>query len=142
MEDIVTRFVSDLVGRLSGPLTLRLFLQPAVAIILSARDGLEDAREGRPPHFWRLVTGPPEARRRRATETWKAVLKVFVTAVVLDCVCQFLVFRWVCPIEAMVTATVLAILPYVPLRGAVNRIGRRWIPPQGEASRLPRHSDL
>lgn len=134
MDDIVTRFVTDLIGRLSGPLTLRLFLQPAVAIILSARDGLKDAREGRPPHFWRLVTGPPEARRRRATETRKAVLKVFVMAVVLDCVYQFLVFRWVYPFEAMFTATVLAILPYVLLRGVVNRVARRWIQPQGEAS--------
>ncbi len=135
MEDIVTRLVTNLIGRLSGPLTLRLFLQPAVAIILSARDGLKDAREGRPPHFWRLVTGPPEARRRRATETWKAVLKVFVMAVVLDCVYQVLVFRWVYPFEAMVTATVLAILPYVLLRGAVNRVVRRWIQPQGDTSR-------
>jgi hypothetical protein len=135
MEDIMTRFVTNLIDRLSGPLTLRLFLQPAVAIILAARDGLKDAREGRPPHFWRLVTGPPEARRRRATETWKAVLKVFVMAVVLDCVYQFIVFRWVYPFEAMFTATILAILPYVLLRGATNRVGRRWIQPQGEASR-------
>jgi hypothetical protein len=126
MEDIVTRFVSDLAGRLSGPLTLRLFLQPAVAIFFAVRDGMQDARTGRPPHFWRMVTGPPEARRRRAKETWNAVLKVFIMAVVLDCVYQVLVFRWVYPVEAMVTGIVLAILPYVLLRGAVNRIVRRW----------------
>ncbi len=130
MENVVTRFVTDLIGRLSGPLTLRLFLQPAVAIILATRDGVKDARAGRPPHFWRLVTGPPEARKRRATETWKAVLNVFVMAVVLDCVYQLVVFRWVYPFEAMVTATVLAILPYVLLRGAINRVSRRWIQPQ------------
>ena len=88
MEDIATRFVADLIGRLSGPLTLRLFLQPAVATLLAVRDGVKDAREGRPPHFWRLVTGPPEARRRRLKETWQAVLKVFIMAVVLDCVYQ------------------------------------------------------
>ena len=98
MEDIVTRLVTNLIGRLSGPLTLRLFLQPAVAIILSARDGLRDAREGRPPHLWRLVTGPPEARKRRATETWKAVLKVFVMAVVLDCVSQIPRFQMGLPV--------------------------------------------
>ena len=69
--------------RLSGPLTLRLFLQPAVATFFAVRDGLQDARMERPPHFWRMVTGPPEARRGcRAKETWKAVLKVFVMAVV------------------------------------------------------------
>jgi hypothetical protein len=31
MEDVLARFVSDLVGRLTGPLTMRLFLQPSVA---------------------------------------------------------------------------------------------------------------
>ena len=133
MEDIVTRFVTNLVGRLSGPLTLRLFLQPAVATFFAIRDGLKDARTGRPPHFVRMVTGPPEVRKRRATETWKAVLNVFIMAVVLDCVYQLLVFRWVYPFEAMVTATVLAILPYVLLRGVVNRIARTWAQPQGDA---------
>jgi hypothetical protein len=135
MEDILTRFVTDLIGRLSGPLTLRLFLQPAVAIFLAARDGLKDAREGRPPHFWRMVTGPPEARRRRARETWRAVLKVFLMAVLLDCVYQFLVFRWIYPVEAMFTAVILAILPYLILRGVINRIARAWIEPHRETWR-------
>jgi hypothetical protein len=130
MDDIVTRFVTDLIGRLSGPLTLRLFLQPGVATILAIRDGLKDAHEGRPPHFWRMVTGPPEARRRRAKETWKAVLKVFSMAVALDCVYQLLVFRWIYPVEAMFTAVILAILPYMILRGVVNRIARTWIQPE------------
>jgi len=62
MDDIVTRFITDLIGRLSGPLTLRLFLQPAVAIIL-------------------------------------------------------------------------AIVPYVLLRGVINRLARTWIHSQGETSR-------
>ena len=127
MDDIVTRFVNDLIGRLSGPLTLRLFLQPSVAVFLAVRDGVKDARQGRPPHFWRMVAGPSEARKRRAKETWKAVLKVFTLAVVLDCVYQLLVFRWVYPFEAMFTATVLAIVPYVFLRGMSNRVARRSI---------------
>jgi hypothetical protein len=135
MDDIVTRFITDLIGRLSGPLTLRLFLQPAVAAFFAIRDGLADAREGRPPHFWRIVTGSPEARKRRARETMRAVLKVFILAVVLDCVYQVMVFRWVYPIEAMVTAAILAIVPYLALRGTVNRIVRTWIQPAGGTSR-------
>ena len=135
MDDIVTRFITDLIGRLSGPLTLRLFLQPAVAIILAVRDGLKDAREGRPPHFLRMISGPPEARRRRIRETRTAVLKVFVMAVVLDCVYQWLVFRWVYPVEAMFTAVILAIVPYLLLRGVINRLARTWIHSQGETSR-------
>ena len=127
MEDILARFVSDLIGRLTGPLTMRLFLQPAVAGIFALRDGLKDAREDRPPHFWRLVTGPPEARRRRMRETWKAVFKVFIMAVLLDCVYQLLTRRWIYPVESIVTATILAIIPYAVLRGVTNRIARTWI---------------
>ena len=131
MDEILTRFVDDLVGRLTGPLTVRLFLQPAVAGFFAIRDGVKDAQENRPPHLWRLLTGPPEARHRREQETWKAVFKVFILAVILDCVYQIIVFRWIYPVESMVTATILAILPYSLLRGPVNRIARIWIRPEG-----------
>jgi hypothetical protein len=135
MEAVVTRFVTDLIGRLTGPLTLRLFLQPGIATFLGIRDGLHDARDGRPPHFWRMVSGPPEARKRRIKETRKAVLKVFSMAVLLDCVYQFLVFRWIYPFEAMFTAVFLAIIPCVIVRGVTNRIARHRVQPrQGIAS--------
>src|SRR5262245_5649544 len=124
MDDVITRFVTDLIGRLSGPLTLRLFLQPAVATFLAWRDGTKDARAGRPPHFLQMLTGGAEARQRRLKETWTAVLKVFSMAVILDCVYQLIVFRWIYPLEALVTAVILAILPYVFLRGVFNRIAR------------------
>jgi len=135
MDEIVNRFVTGLIGRLTGPLTLRLFLQPSVAIILAIRDGLKDTRDGRPPHFWRMATGPADARKRRLSETWRAVAKVFTMAVVLDCVYQVMVFRWVYPVEAMFTAIILAIFPYVVLRGVVNRIARTWIHAQGQPVR-------
>jgi hypothetical protein len=135
MDEIVSRFVTDLIGRLTGPLTLRLFLQPSVAAYFAVRDGLRDAREGRPPHFWRMVTGPADARKRRARETWSAVFKVFIMAVILDCVYQVLVFRWVYPVEAMFTAVILAILPYAILRGVVNRVVRTRISTPREVSR-------
>jgi hypothetical protein len=131
MEEILTRFVNDLVGRLTGPLTMRLFLQPAVAGFFALRDGLKDARDGRPPHFWRLMVGPPEARRRRARETWKAVFKVFIMAVVLDCVYQVIVMRWIYPVESIVTATILAIIPYALLRGLTNRVAKMRIRTHG-----------
>ena len=127
MEEILARFIGNLLARLTGPLTMRLFLQPAVAGFFAIRDGVKDARDDRPPHFWRMVTGPPEARRRRARETRAAVLKVFVIATVLDCVYQVMVFRWIYPAESIVTAVILAILPYVVLRGVANRVARSWI---------------
>ena len=126
MEEILTRFVSDLIGRLTGPLTMRLFLQPSVAAFFAVRDGLKDAREGRPFHFWRMVTGPPDARIRRAEETWRAVSKVFIMAVGFDVVYQWLALPRIYPIESVATATILAIIPYVALRGVTNRITRWW----------------
>jgi hypothetical protein len=135
MEDIVTRIDADLIGRLSGPMTFRLFLQPGMAAFFACRDGLADAREGRPPHFWRLLTGPPEARKRRLHETLKAVSRVFILAVVMDVVYQWLVFKRFYPLEAIVTAVILAIVPYVVLRGLVTRIARAWIQPARGASR-------
>jgi hypothetical protein len=48
---------------------------------------------------------------------------------------QVLVFRWVYPVEAMITAVILAILPYTVVRGVVNRLARTWMGPQREATR-------
>jgi hypothetical protein len=122
--EMLTRFVGDLIGRLTGPLTMRLFLQPSVAAFFAVRDGVKDAREGRPFHFWRLIAGPRDARIRRAKETWKAVSKVFIMAVAFDLVYQWLALPRIYPIESVVTATILAIVPYITLRGLTNRIVR------------------
>ena len=46
------------------------------------------------------------------------------TAIVIDVVYQFIVFRWFYPGEALVVAFVLAIVPYLLVRGPVNRIAR------------------
>ena len=130
MDELWNRLISDLTGRLTGPMTFRLFLQPGMAIFFACRDGFADARAGRPPHFWRMVTGPPEARKRRAMETVRAVSKVFIMAVVMDCVYQWIVFRWLYPLEAMVTAVILAIVPYMLLRGLANRVGKLRMKPR------------
>jgi len=124
MEEFWTRFAGDLLGRLTGPLTIRLFLQPAVVGFFAVRHGLKDAREGRPYHFWRMVTGPPEARVRRVKETWRAVSKVFIMAVAIDVLYQWLALPHIYPVESLVTAAILAIIPYVALRGVTNRIAQ------------------
>jgi hypothetical protein len=48
--------------------------------------------------------------------------KVFVVAVVLDAVYQLIVQRGVFLLELLVVATVLAIVPYVFIRGPVSRL--------------------
>jgi hypothetical protein len=52
VDDVLTRFVADLIGRLSGPLSFRLILQPMMAAFFAVRDGLKEERQDRPPYFW------------------------------------------------------------------------------------------
>ena len=56
MDDMTTRFWTDLIGRLTGPMTFRLILQPAMASLLAVRDGIKDAKAGRPAYFWAIFT--------------------------------------------------------------------------------------
>ena len=71
MDDILRRFWENMVGRSSGPMHLRLVIQPAVAGVLAIRAGLKDAREGRPAFLWSAITNPayrPELLRKGARD--------------------------------------------------------------------------
>lgn len=121
LEDVLTRFWENLISRPTGPMKFRFVLQPAMAIFLAVRAGLHDYREGRPPYFWSVCAEPAE-RRKLMREGWESVGRVFILALVLDCVYQFIVLRWIYPGEAIAVGIVLAIIPYVLVRGPVNRI--------------------
>jgi hypothetical protein len=72
------RVVQNLIDRLSGPMNLRFILQPVMASIFAIIAGLKDAKVGKPPYFWSLVTG--RARRvDRIKDEWKSVGKVMVS---------------------------------------------------------------
>jgi len=43
----------------------------------------------------------------------------------MDAVYQFMVYRAFYPVEALVTVFVLAVLPYLLIRGPIDRIARR-----------------
>ena len=124
MEDILIRLWNNLIGRLSGPMNFRLIVQPAVATILAVLAGLRDAREGRPAFFWAALTNPVH-RGMAFKEIRKDVGKVFLIATVLDSIYQLIVHRGVYFGELIITATLLAIVPYILIRGPVNRIARR-----------------
>jgi hypothetical protein len=124
MEHIITRVLEQLAGRVTGPMKFRLVLQPAMAIFFAIRDGLKDARAGRPPYFWGLFTDRGE-RREMLENGWKSVGRVFIFAILMDAIYQFIELRWFYPGEAVIVAIILAIIPYLLLRGPVNRIARR-----------------
>jgi len=123
MDNTLFRVVHDLFARLDGPLHFRFFLQPGMAIFLAIRDGLKHSREGAPPFFWSLFNDPGH-RRELLLDAWKSISKVFIIAVLLDVVYQIIVVRWFYPFETVLVAILLALVPYILVRGPVNRIRR------------------
>jgi hypothetical protein len=121
MEDVVSRFFENLVGRVHGPMNFRLIIQPLMAVIFAVLDGRKDALAGRAPYFWAIFTDAGH-RKELLRSGWKSVGKIFIIAIILDAIYQFITVRWFYPGEALVTAIVLAIIPYVLLRGPINRL--------------------
>jgi hypothetical protein len=123
IQEYFARIWEMLVGRADGPLTLRLIFQPTVAVIFAIRAGLKDARQGRTPYRWSVFTNPGH-RRDLLREGWKDIGKVFIIAVVLDVIYALIVHRWIFPGQALLVGTVLAIVPYLLIRGPITRIVR------------------
>jgi hypothetical protein len=123
MDAYWTRVGTQLIARVSGPMKFRLVLQPIMASIFAIRSGLADARAGRPPWFWELISNPPE-RTDMIKEAWQRIGKVFILAVVLDIVYQLIVLHFIYLGEALIVAFILAIVPYVLLRGPAMRLAR------------------
>ena len=124
MEDTLMRILENLMDRVSGPMKFRLVLQPLMATIFAIKDGMKDAREGRPAYFWALFTDSGH-RRDMLQNGWRSVGKIFILAMVLDAVYQYIELKWFYPGEAILVAFILAIVPYVLLRGPVNRLTPR-----------------
>lgn len=121
MNDVWMRVAENMAGRVSGPMRFRLLLQPATAAIFAIRSGLKDARAGKPPFFWTLATNPT-VRAGLIKDGWKSVGRVFIFALAVDVVYQFMELRFVYPGEAVAVAFLLAIVPYLLLRGLVTRL--------------------
>lgn len=125
MEELIARGWEGLISRIGGPMTFRLILQPTMAALLALRAGLKDAREGRPPYLWTLITEPGQ-RVDLLREGWRSIARVFVLAVVMDFIYEWVMGRWPYPLETLIVAILLAVVPYAVLRGPINRFARRW----------------
>jgi hypothetical protein len=120
MVDVLSRVVENLGDRLGGPMSFRFVLQPVVAAIFAIIGGLEDAKLGRGPYLWAVLTEPAN-RAALIKDGWTRIGKVFLVAIALDLAYQVVVLK-VFPGEAVIVAILLAIVPYAVLRGVVTRI--------------------
>ncbi len=122
------RLWQNLVDRPGGPMLFRFFLQPTMAAIAAVLDGLKDARLVLPP-FWVTVLRDPTRRVQRLNEAVVATSRVMLLGLVMDTIYQVIEFDTFHPAEAVVITLVLALLPYLVLRGLVSRAARRWVGP-------------
>jgi hypothetical protein len=100
----------DLIGRVGGPMTFRLICICVASSPIQPKGG------------------------QLPKDGWKSVGFVVVFAIVIDGVYQFIVFRWCYPGEALTVAIVLAIVPYLQIRGLANSIARDSIKSKGRES--------
>ena len=121
--EILSRGVEQLLGRASGPLHLRLVITPTLATILAIRAGVKDARVGRPPFLWEILTNPAE-RQRLLHSGWQDIGKMVIVALVFDTAYQIFVLRAFYVIQALIVIVVLAIVPYLLIRGISTRVTR------------------
>ena len=126
MRDMLMRILMNVTDRVGGPMTFRIILQPMMAALLAILAGVKDARAGRPPYFWTILTDPSQ-RADLLREGWKSIARVFFLAIIMDVIYQVIVLRWVYPFEVILVAILLAVVPYLLIRGPVNRVAQRLL---------------
>lgn len=102
-------------------MSLRFVIQPLLASIIAIRGGLKDAKAARPAYLWKAVTCA-EHRAYLLYGGLKDLLVPISVGVTLDVVYQVIVHKWVYPLETVFTVTLLVLVPYLLLRGPVNRL--------------------
>jgi hypothetical protein len=116
-------FLEDLPRRLTGPGRFRFVLQPLVATLLGIRSGVADARRGRRPYLWALVTDR-EHREELAREGLTTVANLLLMGVLLDSIFQWVILGVSHPGAALVVGPVLITTPYAAARALANRAAR------------------
>ena len=124
-EEVRQRVWQNLLDRPGGPMTFRFILQPCMAAIAALHDGVNDAKLGRAPYFWTVLTNTSE-RGGRLYEGLISTARIILLGLCMDVIYQAIVLKTFYPGEAVIVALALAFLPYLLLRGPIARIARRW----------------
>jgi hypothetical protein len=128
------RFWQDLLERPDQLMRFRFILQPIMAAIAALHDGAEDARLGRSPYIWVLLSSPSE-RVGRLAEGVVSTARVLLLGLCMDTVYQLIVLKTFYPAEAVAVAITLGFVPYLLLRGPIHRIVRWRLGRPSEESR-------
>lgn len=121
MEQLWHRFIENLAGRLGGPMSFRFVLQPLMAIILGVVDAIRDARAGKPAFLWTVLFRRTH-RKELLQNAWQHVGRIFILALILDGLYQVFLLHAFYPLELLTVAFSLALIPYILVRGPLNRV--------------------
>ncbi|MBS1518198.1 MAG: hypothetical protein JSS91_08925 [Bacteroidetes bacterium] len=121
MEDFFSRFADNFNLKTDGPMSLRFIIQPLVSLFFAVKAGIRNSKRGDTPYLWGLIFEKGK-RRDLVKEGWMDIGKLFIMALILDMAAQIIILKTVYPIEAIVTAVLLAVIPYMLINGPVNRI--------------------
>jgi len=117
-------FFEDMVARLSGAGRFRFVLQPAVALVVGARDGLKDAQQGLPP-FLLALSSRAIRKYDLLQSAFRSVRDLISIAIILDLISQFLIFGRIHPAAALLLGPLLIAVPYAVSRALANRLSPR-----------------
>ena len=123
--DVHHRIWRDIVERPDGPISFRFLLQPAMALIAALHDGINDARLGRAPYFWTILSDPTQ-RIDRLQEGILSTGRIILLGLGMDAIYQYKILNSFYPGEMVLVALLLAFIPYLLLRGPIARIARWW----------------
>jgi hypothetical protein len=143
MDDLWQLFAVQLHDRVSGPMKFRIVLQPIMATYFAILRGLRDARSGKDPYFWSFLIGRGH-RFDLIKDGWQSVGRVVLLSAGLDLVYQYFVESSIHLRAAIIVAFVLAVVPYVIVRGITTRIANALMtrspttPDRASAEKTPR----
>ena len=123
--EVRERIFTSIAERPGGPMTFRFVLQPIMATVLAAIDGIRDARNGSPAYLWGIVSGAT----RPVSQLYDGIIataRVILLGLGMDVAYQLIEFKTFYPGEAAIVAVLLAFLPYLLLRGPFARLAQLW----------------
>jgi hypothetical protein len=124
--EVHQRVWRNIFDRPGGPMSFRFILQPIMAAIAALHDGIKDARLGRDPYLWTILTNKQESAGR-LREGLLATGRIILLGIGMDAIYQATVLKTFYPGEMALIALLLAFIPYLLLRGPICRIARWWM---------------
>jgi hypothetical protein len=122
--EVHQRIWRDIAERPGGPMSFRFLLQPTMALIAALHDGIQDAGAHRTPYL-RAILREPAERGDRLREGLFATARLILLGLGMDAVYQWRVLGTFYPGEALLITFLLAVVPYLVLRGPISVIARR-----------------